>query len=204
LTAYIIGDKGNIKTAKAQLSFKAENVSSTFEKDTSVSSTITTLTVPLTLVAPPSVISGQMISYLIDYRNQSQQDFADLRLKLKYPDGFKFTSVMPQPSSGQDTWDLASLKQGEGSRITVNGTLAGNEREVKTVGLSLQKKITTPSGDIYIDFEKTEATSVITSPYLAVNLKLNNSADYTAHLSDDLNYVVDFSNNCSNVHSSRP
>jgi len=193
--AYIIGDRGNIKTARATISFKAETLNSTFEKSFSLPSTITTLAVPLTLVAPPSVINGQTLTYLIDYRNQSQQDYTDLRLKLKYPDGFKFSSASPQPTTGQDTWNLASLKQGGGSRITIQGTINGSENGTKTVSLSLQKKITTPSGDTYINFEKTDASSTISTPLLGVKLKLNDSINYTAHLNDDLNYTIDFSNN---------
>jgi hypothetical protein len=194
LTAYVIGDRGNIKTARGTISYNVSTISSSFEKEVSVPSTITTLAIPLTLVAPPSTISGQNISYLVDYRNQSQQDYTDLRISLKYPDGFKFNTATPQPTTGQSTWDLTTLKQGDGSRITIQGTLTGGERDSKNVSLILQKKITTPSGDVYVDFEKTDASSVISSPYITVKLQLNNSTNYTAHLSDNLSYTVTFAN----------
>lgn len=195
--AYVIGDKGNIKTVKAILTFQPIGIRSVLKKEISLASTITSLPIPVNLVAPPNVISGQNLVYIIDYRNQSQQDFNDLRIKLKYPYGFKFSSATPSPSDGQSVWDVSRLKQGTGSRITIQGNLNGNQAEAKIVALTLQKKITTPAGDTYVDFEKTEATSIVSSPYLSVAVSVNDSINYITHLSDNLNYVINFKNNSS-------
>ncbi len=198
LTAFVVGDRGNIKTARAALTFKPSNLSSIFKKEASLATTITTLAVPLTLVAPPTAINGQNISYLIDYRNQSSEDLRDLRFQVRYPGGFKSSRYSPQPTSrsqGQDVWAIPALKQGEGARITIQGALSGSERETKTISVVLQKKITTATGDNYVDFEKTEASSVIASPILSVGLTVNDSADYTAHAGDLLRYKANLKNN---------
>lgn len=199
-SAYIVGDRGNIKTIKAMLTYKAGNLNSVFRKETSLATTITNLAVPITLVAAPTVVSGQNTSYLIDYRNQSDQNFENLRFVVKYPQDFTSNKFSPEPSArsaGQLTWDIAKLKQGDGSRITIQGVLNGNERETKTVSVVLQKKITTPNGDTYIDFQKSEASSVISTPLLSLNLRLNDSDDYVAHLGDSLRYKLRFQNNNS-------
>ena len=198
LTAFVVGDKGNIKTARSTLTFKPSNLSSVFKKEASLATTITTLAVPITLVAPPTVINGQNISYLIDYRNQSGEDLQDLRFQVRYPEGFKSSQYSPQPTSrsqGQDVWVIPVLKQGEGARITIQGALSGNERETKTVSVILQKKIATATGDNYVDFEKTEASSVIATPLLSVGLIVNDSADYIAHAGDLLRYKTNLKNN---------
>ena len=198
LAAYIVGDRGNIKTARATLTFKPSNLSSVFKREASLATTITTLAVPITLVAPPTVINGQNISYLIDYRNQSSGDLQDLRFQARYPSGFKPSQYSPKPTSrsqGQDIWTIPALKQGEGARITIQGALSGNERETKTISVVLQKKITTATGDNYVDFEKTEASSVVATPLLSVGLMVNDSADYTAHAGDLLRYRANLKNN---------
>lgn len=198
LTAFVVGDRGNIKTARATLTFKPSNLSSIFKKEASLATTITTLAVPITLVAPPTVINGQNISYLIDYRNQSSGDLQDLRFQVRYPNGFKSSQFSPQPmsrSQGQDIWTIPVLKQGEGARITIQGALSGNERETKTISVVLQKKIATTTGDNYVDFEKSEASSVIATPLLSVGLIVNDSADYTAHAGDLLRYKANLKNN---------
>ncbi|MEX2052918.1 MAG: hypothetical protein WD898_01685, partial [Candidatus Paceibacterota bacterium] len=201
LQAFVVGDRGNIKTARGTLTFSPSTINSTFKREASVATTITTLAVPITLVAPPTVINGQNVSYIIDYRNQSEGDLSDLRFKVRYPEGFQFSRSTPQSSGkeqGQDLWTVDNLQKDDGSRITINGALSGNERESKTVSVILQKKIETSSGDKYVDFEKIEASSVIATPLVSVDLVLNDSQDYTAHLGDLLRYRISFRNN-SNV-----
>lgn len=198
LTAFIIGDKGNIKTARAVLTFKPSTINSTLQKETSLATTITTLIVPITLVAPPTIIKGQDISYLVDYRNQSKDDLKDLRFEVRYPNGFSPKKFSPQPTSqdqNQSTWEIPLLKQGEGSRITIQGSITGSEKEIKSVLVTLQRKITTANGDTYIDFEKIEASSVISTPPLSIEFILNDSTDYTAHLNDLIRYNLIFKNN---------
>ncbi len=198
LQAFIVGDRGNIKTARGTLTFSPSTINSTFKREASIATTITTLAVPITLVAPPTVINGQNVSYLIDYRNQSEGDLENLRFKVRYPEGFQIDRFIPQPSGkdqGQDVWEISNLQKDEGSRITIRGVLTGNERESKTISVTLQKKIETPSGNQYVDFEKIEASSVIATPLISVSLVLNDSEDYTAHLGNLLRYRISFSNN---------
>ena len=199
-SAYIVGDRGSIRMFKATLTYRAGNLSSTFRKEAALSTTITNIAVPITLVATPTIVSGQNTSYLIDYRNQSSQDLENLRFVVKFPQGFTPNRFSPQPSArttGQAVWDIAKLKQGDGSRITTEGVLTGSERETKTVTVTLQKKITTPGGDVYVDFQKSEASSVISTPILSLDLQLNDSNDYVAHLGELLRYKLRFQNNNS-------
>ena len=193
--AYLLGDKGNIKIPRATLVFSVRNISSQFQKDADFSTTISSLSVPLTLVAAPVMQSGQGITYILDYRNESAEDKVNLRLKLQYPDGFKFSSATPVSTSGNDTWDIPFLKAGNGERISVTGILAGNQGETKKITAILQRQVTTSSGDKYVDYEKTDAATTISSPPLSVRLTLNNSQDYVAHLADRLEYVAEVKNN---------
>lgn len=198
LPAYVIGDKGNIKNARAILTYQPESVSSVLEKTANLNTTITNLAVPVTLVVPPTAVNGQAVGYLVDYRNQSDQNLVDLRFRVSYPDGFKVSRYSPQPSSrdgGQDIWDVKLLKQGEGSRITIEGQLSGRERESKTVMVTLQKKVMTETGDFYVDFQKSEASSVIATPLLSADVSVNGTRDYVAHLGDTLRYRINFFNN---------
>jgi hypothetical protein len=195
ISAIIIGDRGNIKTAKAIITYRPEGLSSTLKKEANSAATITTLAVPLTVVAPPTILANQETTYLIDYRNQSDQDFSNLKIVAKFPEGFSAPSYSLQPIAGQTAWLIENLKKGEGGRITIRGKLSGAERENKTLIVTLQKKILTPDGERYIDFERAETSSVISSPLLSLNVLLNDSASYTSRLDDTLRYKINFKNN---------
>src|SRR3989344_400177 len=130
---FLVGDKGNIKTAKAEMSFGAGSLKTVFEKNTSLSTTIVSLPVSLTLSAPPNSVPGQTVNYVLDYRNESGDDIYDLRFEFDYPDGFNAQKFIPSPNSGNYIWTIPILKKSSGGRINITGILNGNEGETKNV-----------------------------------------------------------------------
>lgn len=181
--AYLVGSKGDIKKARAILSFYGEGIQSIFKKETTVATHISSLPISLTLVSPPNAVSGQEVAYLLDYRNESPDNLADLKFKFDYPNGFT--------TSAKSVFDFKNLKAGEGDRISIKGVLRGGEREGKTVAVTLQRKI----GDLYVDFEKSSANTVISTPPLSMEILVNDQKDYGAQLADELAYQVKFNNN---------
>ncbi len=188
---FAVGDKGAIRTAKLNLIFKAGTLRSSFQKEVTASTTITDLPVTLTLVAPPTTTSGQPVQYLVDVRNDAADDLSDLKLTLTYPDGFTVQSMQPEPSSGNTVWDIASLESGKGKRFTINGILSGEERETKTATAVVQQNL---NGQ-YVDFVRTEAFTVISSPLLSVTVMPAGGKEYVAFPGDTLRYIVTYTNN---------
>lgn len=189
--AFLVGDRGNIKTAKAELSYRAGDLRTAFEKNTTLSTTIIGLPIPLTLSAPPNSVPGQVVNYMLDYRNESNDDIYDLRFEFDYPDGFSIQKTTPSPNEGNYVWNVPVLKKSNGGRIIITGPLNGKEGETKSVSVSLKRKI----GGQYVNYEKAETSSVIANSLLGVNVLVNDSFDYSAFAGDDLNYVIKYSNN---------
>lgn len=190
LKIFMVGDKGAIRTAKLNLIFKAGSLRSSFQKEVTAATTISSLPVTVTLVAPPTTVSGQPVQYIVDVRNDSAESLSDLKLTLTYPEGLAVQSTRPDPSSGA-SWDIASLDAGEGKRFTITGTLSGNERETKTVSGVLQRNL---NGQ-YVDFVRTEAFTVISSPLLSVTVMPSGGRDYVAFPGETLRYSVTYTNN---------
>lgn len=190
-SAYLAGARGDIKKARAVLSFYGEGIPSVFKKEATAATNISTLPVSLTLVAPPNAVSGQEVTYLLDYRNETQQDLNDLKFKFTYPDGFIPAKFTPNTFSGKNILDLKSLKSGEGDRIEIAGILRGAEREGKNIAVILQRK----TDDLYIDFEKALASTVLSTPPLSMGILVNEQEDYYAQLGDELEYQLKFANN---------
>ncbi len=189
--AFLVGDRGNIKTVKAELSYKAGDLRTAFEKTTSFSTTIISLPISLTLSTPPNSVPGQIVNYVLDYRNESGDDVYDLRFEFDYPDGFNLQKTTPSPSGSNNVWSVSALKKDKGGRISISGILNGREGESKNVSVVLKRKI----GDQYVDYEKAESSSVMSNPLLGVAVLVKDSLDYSAFAGDNLNYVVKYSNN---------
>lgn len=188
--AFLVGDRGNIKTTKVEIFFKAGDLRTQFQKETSMSTTITSLPVSLTLVAPPNAVPGQTVNYILDYRNESGSDISDLLFEFNYPDGFTFQKGTPSPSQGNSSWTVPVLKRDAGGRINIQGTLTGKAGETKKISVVLRRKI----ADQYVDYEKAEVTTDVANSLLGVDVLVNESATYSASPGDDLNYVVRYSN----------
>src|SRR3989338_1782780 len=189
--AFLVGDRGNIKTAKVELSYGAGDLRTAFEKTTSISTTIIGLPISLTLSAPPNSVPNQAINYVLDYRNETSDDIYDLRFEFDYPDGFSVQRSTPAPNVGNYVWLVPVLKKGNGGRISITGLLSGKEGETKNVSVVLKRKI----GEQYVDYEKAETSSVIASSLLNTEILVNESSDYSAFAGDDLNYVIKYFNN---------
>lgn len=187
--AFLVGDRGNIKNAKIELEFRAGNLRSSFEKSDTVSTTLVSVPISLTLVAPPSLVSGQTMSYILDYRNESGDNISDIKFEFNYPDEFTVQEQTPRPST-QNTWPVSLLKRGEGGRISIRGTLTGKEGEVKTISVVLKRSI---NGE-FIDYQKVSTSSLISNPLLSLNLLVNDSGDYSTRLGDHLQYTVRYRN----------
>src|SRR3989344_359489 len=108
--AFLVGDRGNIKTAKAELSYRAGDLRTVFEKTASFSTTIISLPISLTLSAPPNSVPGQVVNYVLDYRNEFDGDIYDLRFEFDYPDGFNIQNSTPSPNAGNHIWIVPILK----------------------------------------------------------------------------------------------
>lgn len=188
--AFLVGEKGNIKTAKTKLVFDAGSIRSSFEKTAQISITITDVPVSLTLIGPPTSVSGQAVTYLLDYRNRSTEDISDLQVSLTYPDGFTPTKISPNSTTGNSTWNLPLVKKGGGGRITIQGTLSGREGDSKAFSVALRRNI----DGTYVDYQKTSVTTVISSPLLDVTTIVNGSADYVSHIGDTLQYTIRYTN----------
>ncbi len=191
LKVFMVGDKGAIRTARLNLIFNAGTLKSSFQKETTVATTITALPVTLTLVAPPTMVTGQPIQYLLDMRNDSGQDLTDLKLVLKYPDGFVVQKMNPSPSMGNTVWNFDTLATTGGKRITVDGVLQGNEGETKTVTAVLQRNL---NGQ-YVDYVRTEAFTMISSPLLSVTISPEGGRDFVTFPGDSLRYTITYTNN---------
>ncbi len=189
--AFLVGDRGNILVAKAHLDFDAGNLRSTFAKDASRATTITSLPVSLTLSAPPTASNGDSVTYTLDYRNDSQNSISDIKLLFDYPDGFSPKQFNPAPTQGNTGWTTTTLNTGVGKRISITGVLSGTEGQSKPVKVTLQRKI----NDEYIDYETASAITVVSSPLLNVSLVANDASGYISHPGDTLQYAVSYKNN---------
>ena len=200
-TALVVGSQGSIKSARVALSYNPDGLTTEIQKTADAPVTITSMPIQLTAVAPPTVLKSKSLTYIVDYRNQSPQTFTNVRILVQYPEGFTPSVIMPRSTNASAkldhivSWDIPSIAQGEGARMTLQGTITGNERDSKTLFVTLQRQLATPTGSVYVAVEKIQTSSVITTPLLSAQLTVQDGTNYTAHLKDNLKYKILLTNN---------
>ncbi len=188
--AIITGEKGENKKAKAVLTYSPSNFRSVFQKTEEAITTISRVSVSVSLSAPPNILSGQTVTVFVDLRNETEKDLQDLQLALSYPEGFIFKKAMPSPNERNGIFNIASIKAGEGVRVSVEGEISGFEKEGKTFSAVLRKK----TGDQFFDLQKSEVLLTISSPLIRSEVLINDSKSFAAKAGDRLKYTIKFSN----------
>ncbi len=209
LKVFLTGDRGEIKKARATFVYTPLGIRSVFQKNSEAETTISKISTPLTLSSPPNVLPGQRIQVSLDFRNETEQDLEDLEIMFSYPDGFLFKRAVPSATEGNNIFKVASLKAGEGERITIEGEIAGSERESKRFSAVLRRKI----GSKFFDFQKAQTLTTVTTPLLTTEVlvqgegssaggggiaSLNEQKSHIAEAGETLRYKIKFSNNSNN------
>lgn len=188
-SARLFGKEGEVKEAKAQLSYTPKNLNAAFRSETSASTILSSSPLNFGLDTPSRMESGQTFEFALNYFSNSEYPLTDLRIKMAYPVGYQFQSASPTPV-GSEEWKIGVLNKGEGGRITIKGKLEGQVQEVKifkaTIG-SWKEGEFTVLGEINRGIE-------ITKPKLLVSQMINGGQPSSVSPGETLHYEILFRN----------
>ena len=185
----IFGKEGDVKKAKATLTYIPKNLSARYESDTILATKIEAVPLTLTYDMPTNVEKGKEITYSINYFSNIEYPLENLSIKIDPVEGFNFKSATPS-SLDNTEWKLSTLNKGQGGRITING-LVNSE----TGGhLNFSAKIGIWQDGSFIVLKETNQEMIITQPRLLISQSINGSPDYSASPGETLNYQISFQN----------
>lgn len=119
-TARLLGREGDIKTARARLSYIPHNLSARYESETALSTRISSVPLALAYQMPSYAVAGSEFEYYVDYSSAIDYPLENMSLKIEPVVGF--TVVWANPSSlDKIEWKLPTLNAHEGGRINVRG-----------------------------------------------------------------------------------
>lgn len=89
--------------------------------------------VKLNIYAPEELIVGEEFSYRVEYENQTKFAISNLRLELRYPENFIFTSALPLPDRANNSFNLPDLVAGAKGEVIITGQIIGNQNSVNII-----------------------------------------------------------------------
>jgi len=187
--ARLLGQEGEVKTAKASLSYKPKNLKTRYENQTTFVTQIKSLPLNFEFDMPSKIESGKTFKFRLNYFSNIDYPLSGLRIEAQYPAGFEFVSSNPTALEKTE-WEIPSLNKAEGGRIEISGKITGEIGEQKI----FDAKLGMWQNGEFISFKEITRGIEITRPALRVSQQINGNADYVASAGDQLHYEIFFKN----------
>lgn len=187
-----IGEEGSAKNLVAKLNYQPQNINSRFENSALFRIEINSVLIGIDIEGSEETISGQEVSYLIEYENKTDNDISNLKMELTYSDDFEFKTAEPNPAEEDDIWQIGLLKSGQKKTINLKGILRGEERENKI----LKATIGRTENNNFLQYSQKEFITQISPSPLLLRLELQGIEDKcNVDSGERLNYKIEFKNN---------
>jgi hypothetical protein len=187
--ARLLGKEGDLKTAKASLSYVPKNITAPYESNTTFITKIDSTPITLDFDLPTKAEQGKSLQYSINYFSNVDYPLENLSIKVDPAPGFDFVSSDPA-SLDNSEWKLQTLNKAQGGRISITGTVSANANQNLTFSASLGMW---QNGNFIVIKQVSQDVQVI-QPLLFISQQVNGSASYVASPGETLHYQIFFRN----------
>lgn len=169
----LFGEQGSTKNIKSTLEYRIRGSNAIFVKEKDYSVSISSAPLSLTVSAPTSTSANQTI--ILDFKTILAATVApaNTMLKVTYPPGFEFTDADPKPTFSNNVWLLSALKQGIESKVSIQGTLAGQDGEDRSFRASVGQQNPQDQANVGIIYSTLLHTIKIERPFIDAQLAIN-------------------------------
>jgi hypothetical protein len=180
---------GSLIYVKAELAYEPSNFNSQFVSKHQLGVNITSFPIILEVLAPLDLASGDSLDYLISYKNTSEEDFDNIKLKIEYPEGFTFSRANPAASEGNNTWYIGHVSKQQEGKIIISGKLEGSRDEIRVV----RANIGSSEGE-FVSYNQESASTKIAASPLFIAQSVNGLTSLTANAGDILRFEIAYKN----------
>jgi len=185
----LFGKEGEVKTAKAWLSYRPKNLQARYESATTFTTIIKSIPLTFDFDLPSKAEAGRDFKFYLNYYSSLNYPLTNLGVRVEYPSDFEFLESDPKTIERTE-WEIPLLNKAEGGRIEISGRLSGEIREQKIFRANLGIWIE----DEFILLKEITKGVEISKPSLSVFQQINSQNQYTASSGDLLHYEIFFRN----------
>lgn len=185
----LFGKEGELKVAKAELSYRPKNLTARYISTTSFTTMVAKVPLNFELDLPSKIESGKEIRFRLNYFSNVNYPLSNLRIEMEYPGDFEFLESTPQGLEN-DEWEIGLLNRTDGGRIEVRGKVSGEIGEEK---LFRGKLGSWQDGEFVLLKEVMWGVKIV-EPSLLISQQINGNPKYIASPGDQLHYEILFRN----------
>ncbi|MDP9249735.1 MAG: hypothetical protein M3M85_04490 [bacterium] len=200
LKMVLFGEQGSVRPIKVSIEYRVAGSNAIFVKEKMYNVNINSTPINLTVEGPLSVSPNQDITLNIKTSLNATRPAENILVTLDYPLGFKFTKAVPEPSFGDNVWDLGDLAPGAEHGISIYGKMTDVfDGEEKTFNVRSGAQDQTQKSAIDVVFNSARHTIEIKKPFIETAIFINGVGDreFAVDSKTTLNVEIRYANNLS-------
>ncbi len=174
--ALVYGEEKQEKHVDFILEYRIAGSNAVFTKKESYVFVIGSSPVRVVASLPEEINSGQTLTLEVQASLNTNVTVSDLAVAISYPPGFTFASAEPAPTNGNNVWALADLPPGQTKNIRVNGTLEGQNDDVKSFRIHAGTLAESTDRDLAVEYNTLFETITIRQAFVNLKVLVNNEA----------------------------
>lgn len=185
----LLGKEGELKLAKATLSYQPKDLKAKYESSTTFTTTIKSAPLTFEFDLPSKINSGEDFRFRLNYFSNLEYPLSGIRIQVDYPSDFEFIESTPKSLEKTD-WDVSVLNKGQGGRIEVAGRVSADAGEVKI----FRAKMGIWKDGEFILLKEAEKGVEVVNPTVYLRQEINKNPQYSAVPGEWLHYEIYFKN----------
>lgn len=190
-TVVVVKDEQSTKKLDVNFSYLPQNINTRFEREETLEVHIKEPAIALDFATPQKVFSTENFDIGMRYRNISDIEFKDLKIKLLVPEKVALKSTSINPDVDATTWKVATLAPQAENLISAKAAFEGAHQEFFELRAQVIASI---NGQEYVINEKTANLEIAPSP-LSLEIIANNNPNYIAQPAEAIAYTLRYRNN---------
>ncbi len=182
--------KGALVYIKAEMTYSPSNLSSQFVARDQLGVGVISTPLSIEILAPQNVATGDEVNYMVTYKNNGEEAFDGIKIRVDYPEGFTFSSSVPKTSEGNNIWYIGNILPSQEGKIVATGKLEGDRDAVKNVTTYIGS---TEKGSFVSYNEEDTSTKIAASP-LIISQTVNGVSNLTVKPGDFLKFELNYKN----------
>ncbi len=194
----LYGEQGSVRDIKVSIEYRVEGSNAIFVKEKPYQVTINSTPLNLLIDAPAIVSPNQNITLNITSTLNSTRPVSKVLLKVDYPVGFQFFSANPEPTMGNNIWDMGSLSPGVDRPITISGKMIDVfDGEQKSFRIYSGEQAGADKSTIGVIYNTLTHTVSVKKPFIEANLAVNGvlQREYSTNSRTPIEGTINWGNN---------
>ncbi|MCR4327972.1 MAG: hypothetical protein NUV53_00440 [Patescibacteria group bacterium] len=189
----ILGQAQSIRLIEGKLAYKTSDDGRVqFEQGARANVQVSDPALQLSFETPKQVVNGETFTTKIHYKNESKQEFNNVKLVFRSPSIFSFQRATLEVSARtNDVWNLGTLKGGSEGDLEIDGKIVSLEGSFFTLSAEMSADFLGKSRELAV---QTVSLGIATSP-LSISIVANDASDYIAKIGSSFSYRMTVRNN---------